>query len=96
VLIVLFYAFKINYILCIGNWYKITANCLLKFQGNYVYNLRNLEKFWCQKWEIFILKMEALLRTAHEKHACLNQNWKYAYFTRVKYELSSAHEKHGV
>ena len=34
--------------------------------------------------------------TAHEKHACLNQNWKYAYFTRVKYELSSAHEKHGV
>jgi hypothetical protein len=34
--------------------------------------------------------------TAHEKHACLNQNWKYAYFTGVKYELSSAHEKHGV
>ena len=31
-LIVLFYAFKINYILCIGNWYKITANCLMNFK----------------------------------------------------------------
>jgi hypothetical protein len=32
----------------------------MKFQGNNVYNLRNLEKFWWQKWEILILKMEAL------------------------------------
>jgi hypothetical protein len=31
------------------------------FQGNNLYNLRNLEKFWCQKWEILILKMEALV-----------------------------------
>jgi hypothetical protein len=30
------------------------------FQGNNVYNLRNLEKFWWQIWEILILKMEAL------------------------------------
>jgi hypothetical protein len=33
------------------------------FQGNNVYNVRNLEKFWwqnSQKWEILILKMEAL------------------------------------
>jgi hypothetical protein len=44
----------------------------------------------------FEVKQRKLLSTAHEKHACLNQNWKYAYFTRVKYELSSAHEKHGV
>jgi hypothetical protein len=38
----------------------------------------------------FEVKQRKLLSTAHEKHACLNQNWKYAY------ELSSAHEKHGV
>jgi hypothetical protein len=44
----------------------------------------------------FEVKQRKLLSTAPEKHACLNQNWKYAYFTRVKYELSSAHEKHGV
>jgi hypothetical protein len=41
----------------------------------------------------FEVKQRKLLSTAHEKHACLNQNWKYAYFTRVKYELSSADEK---
>jgi hypothetical protein len=41
-------------------------------------------------------RSEAAQIIKYGQYACLNQNWKYAYFTRVKYELSSAHEKHGV
>ena len=44
----------------------------------------------------FEVNQRKLISTAHERHASLNQNWKYAYFTPVKYELSSAREKHGV
>jgi hypothetical protein len=42
------------------NHCKLLHEISRNFQGNNIYNLRNLEKFWWQKWEILILKMEAL------------------------------------